>query len=204
MSLQFPNVPNLPGVPQIIRQLGITIPPFIPGIPILGNVLAQASQSFNVWGVFSQPQSSAQSPEQVVNPDSIREFSTRSEWRISNFPVQQGSFMVKGGSIDERQQFESEIDALAASIALYTIITPEKSYLNCNVSRFEKTRRGARDAFFTVVDLFFVQIIQVNATYSTTANASVPNALPNASLGTVVPQPVTQASQNILNSVGIQ
>ena len=92
MSLQFPNVPNLPGVPQIIRQLGITIPPFIPGIPILGNVLAQASQSFNVWGVFSQPQSSAQSPEQVVNPDSIREFSTRSEWRISNFPVQQGSF----------------------------------------------------------------------------------------------------------------
>lgn len=230
MSLAFPNVPALPGVPQLVRQLGSPISSFLGGLPIIGQILAQASQASNIWGVFSQPDTtsttaadgtvsvSTPDPALVVQPDSIRDFSMRAEWRVSNFPVQQGSFtsynkvtlpaeyavqMVKGGTVDDRATFESQIDAIAGSTDLYTIVTPERSYPNSNVTRYEITRRGVSNAFFVVVDLFFIQIIEQDAAYSITSNAQTPGALPNVSLGTITPQAVGQQVSGLLSSVGV-
>jgi hypothetical protein len=218
MSLAFPNVPNLPGAPQVARSLSEAITTVSIGAASIQSVLASASQAPNIWGVFDS------GGNQVVTPDSVREFGTRGEWRVSNFPVQEGSFasynkvalpaeyfirMVKGGSVSARQAFQAQVEMVAASLDLYTIITPEESYQNANVTRYEITRKGVADAFFVTVDLFFQKIIQIGAQYSTTSttpdtsNAAAPSAQPNSSQGTVTPTTPSTVTQDDLQPVGI-
>ena len=162
----------------------------------------------------------------VIQPDSIREFDMRAEWKVSNYPLQQGSFasynkvilpaeysvrMVKGGGVLDRQTFINQIQTVAASYSLYTIITPEQTYANCSVTRYEIQRRNAADANFVIADVFFQQINQVNAQYSTSAstpslpNASDPSATPNQSQGTTFTPTTATPSyvQSSLNTVGI-
>jgi hypothetical protein len=210
VSLLFPNVPNLPGVPQVERAANAASSVIV-GIGAINQILNQSALSPPIWGVFDS------NNNKVISPDSIREFNMRAEFRISNYPIQQGGFagynkvrlpeeyslhMVKGGDVSARQQFEAQVATVAASISMYTIITPEQTYLNCNMARYEKTRKGAGNAFFTEVDLFFELIVPASSQYSTTANppspttpstinAKTPTAVPNASQGTVTPAPFT-------------
>jgi hypothetical protein len=213
----FPLVPQLPGVPQLARSL--LFPP--PALPSVGSsappgVLWHAVLSTPVWGVFNA------NGEQVITPDSVIDFENRNEWRVSNYPVQSGGFasynkvvvpaenslrMTKGGTKADRAAFIAQIDAIAGDTNLYTILTPEKSYQNCNLMRYEITRRGVSGAFFlTEVDIFFTTINQVAVQFSTTGtnstptpNASQPSALPSTNQGTVqtrTPAPSTIAGVN--------
>jgi hypothetical protein len=225
VSLLFPNVPNLPGVPPLNRSPLPSIEAFVNLGSSIGTVLGGATQQ-SLWGIFDQPAAGTDgtTPDatRVIQPDSIREFSKRAEWRISNYPVQQGSFtsynkvrlppeyavkMVKGGSLDDRTLFEANCEAVSGSINLYTIMTPEKTHIDCSVSRFEIERKGAPDAYFEEVYLYFQKIIQEIPNYSTTpntSNATSPSAVPNASQGTVTataPDPGVTAP---LATVGIQ
>lgn len=195
----FPNVPNLPGVPQLARSLLFLAnsPPAI-GNQALSGVLWHATQAAPTWGVFDSANVS------VLTADSVQDFGWRQEYRVSNFPVQQGEFAsynkvrlpfecsvvaTKGGTLSQRNAFLRQVDDLAASLKLYTIVTPEKSYLNCNVTRTELARRGSGNAFWFDVELFFVQIIEVTSQYSattgapSTANAQVASAIPTANSG---------------------
>jgi hypothetical protein len=210
----FPNVPQLPGVPQLARSLlfptsiSITL-----GTPATQGALWQASQAAPVWGIFDQDNN------QVVTPDSVADFGWRQEFRVSNFPVQQGQFasynrvllpfessiiLTKGGTLSERQTFLQQIDAIAAAgnIQLYNIATPEKSYIDVTITRAELSRRGKDNAYYFDVELFFVQVISVNAQYTTTgttstADAQEPSAVPTANNGlssASVPSPAVQAA----------
>ena len=109
-----------------------------------------------------------------------------------------------GESLSARTAFLQQIDQLAASLALVTIVTPEATYSNVNVTRYEYMRRGAQGAYFLDVDVYFIQILQVSVTYQNssanpngTSNASDPTALPAINLGTIQPlslDPQTQAA----------
>jgi hypothetical protein len=190
-------VPQLPGVPQLARSLLFPASPApTAGTQATQGTLWQSTQAAPVWGVFNADGTIA------IEADSVADFNWRQEYRVSNFPVQQGAFasynkvtlpfecsvvLTKGGSLASRNQFLAQIDAVAASLSLYTIITPEKSYLSCNVTRPELSRRGAANATFFDVELFFTQIVEVQQQYSntsapngtpSTANSSVPSAIP--------------------------
>lgn len=220
MSLPFPDVPPYPGVPALPRLAGVVYS--IPGLGIalsglLGNAAAQAQIN---WGIFG---SGANIGTAVVTPDSVVDFGNRNEWEVSDFPVQSGSFatynkvkrpfecsvrLTKGGSQSDRQNFLAQIDAIAGDTNLYTILTPEWAYLNCNVTRYEITRRGAAGAYFLDVDVYFIQIIQVTAQYTNvstqTANAADPTAQPAVNQGLVNPQPIdAQALQNVLPALSL-
>jgi len=102
--------------------------------------------------------------------------------------------LYKGGNKEARQAFLDSIEAIAGDLNKYDIMTPEKSYVGVNVTRFEMSRRGASGAYFlTEVDLFFREIRETTATYSTTAvvtqNAKNPSAHSTVNTGTVQPQP---------------
>lgn len=195
---QFPNVPKLAGVPQLLRS------PLFPAST--GPVLAAAAAIGalwrglfvkNVWGVFKQ-----QPPPTVVDgietattvadidipvvlADSVLDFGYRNEVDIPDFPIQDGSFanynrvnlpyeasvrLSKGGSEEDRRNFLNQIDTLMTSLKLYRIITPEKVYFNVNPVRFELIRRGAGGAYFlTEVDLFFREIRTVTPQYTQTS-----------------------------------
>lgn len=54
-NILFPNVPNYPGVPQLLRQANAAIasnPALSIGIGSLKNILGQASQQAPQWGIF--------------------------------------------------------------------------------------------------------------------------------------------------------
>lgn len=120
----------------------------------------------------------------VVTPDSITEFGYQAEWSVTSAPTQKGAFadynrvavpfethvrMTKGGSEADRYLFIKQIEALN-STQFYDIVTPEKTYSNCNIIRFEMTRRGEKGAFWlSEVDLYFREIRVVASKYENTS-----------------------------------
>jgi hypothetical protein len=211
----FPNVPQLPGVPQLARSLlfAAFLAPTI-ALPATGPVLAQAQQTPELWGVLDDKGNVA------INADSVQDFGWRQEYRISNFPVQQGQFasynkvtlpfessivLTKGGSVNDRFDFLAQVDRVAASLTLYTILTPEKAYLDVNVTRAELQRRGTANAYYFDVELFFTQVVQVAAQYSSsnangvttsTETSSVPSAVRPVNQGLNNPQTPSSAVQS--------
>ena len=196
---QFPNVANLPGVPQLARSLLIeaNAPPVL-GFAAEPDVLWQATQAAPVWGVFDAD------GNLVVNADSVEAFGWRKENRMPNFPIQSGQFgtynrvglpnetsviLTKGGSLAERVAFLQQVDVIAfqQNINLYTIRTSEKSYTNVSCQRAELSRRGVGNYAYFDVELYFIEIAPVAAQYSTTSaptnNASVPSAIPPVNQG---------------------
>lgn len=199
---QFPLVPALAGVPQLVRRFLDSPPNSVTlGQGALQKQLAAAQQNVFPWGVFGPDGS------QVLKPDSILNLDNRNEWKISDYPVQVGSFasynkvivpfeislrFSKGGDLGQRAAFLKSIDDIAGDVNLYAIVTPERTYLDVNITRYEVTRRGAEGAYFLCeVDVFFRQILQVTPQYSTTAadtsNAQNPAAQPPVNQGTLQP-----------------
>lgn len=210
---QFPDVPQQPGVPQLIRS------PFAGAGQTPLPILSPAIETFlfraflnraPVWGVFN-----AQN-QKVIGADSVQSLDNRNEWKIPDFPIQDGSFasynkvivpfevsvrLMKTGTLSDRQLFLQQIKQIAGDTNLYTIVSPEVSYLNCNIMRYEVMRRDQRDAYaLWEVDLYFRQINQVAAQYSTTqvlnvdtSNAQQPAALPPVNQGLTQPGTPTAA-----------
>lgn len=219
MSVTFPNVPNFPGVPQIARA---TLPnPSSVAVTLGGAVLSSlfgliSSQS--QWGIYDS------NHNLVFEPDSILEFECRPKADISDFPVQGDSSgnptsfasynkvvlpwdarvrMSKGSTLADRQQFLKSLKTAFNSVGLYTIITPEETYSSCDILNYDivRTTEGQRATgayFLHEIDVYFRQILSVQAQYSTTAlaNASNPSALPQSVTGAVLPGFATGAIAN--------
>lgn len=210
MSLTFPNVPDLPGVPQLARaalpnaaSLTVAL-----GGAVLSSLFGSLSTQ-NQWGIFDS------SGNAVISPDSILSFGHHPRWKISDFPVQGtgnnptafASYnkvklpfdcrvrMSKGGNVSDRKTFLTTLDALAESIDTYSIITPEYTYQNADIEYYDvvrETQGQQADGAFALweVDVYFKQIVAVQAQYSTTEleNAANPSAQPDYVTGVVLPQ----------------
>ncbi len=212
--------PFIPGIPQLPPSAALPVVAAIASEAIAA-LLWKASKSPPSWGVFDA------AGNQVLFPDSVLEFSRRQEYEISSYPVQSGSFanynkvvrpfeilmrFSKSGTLSERADFLSDIDDLVKSTLLYTVVTPEAIYKSVNAERQEVSRRGAKGAYFlTEVDVYFIQIIEVQAQYTTTAvqlpNSSDPAGLPPESVGIVQPQAassqIQQDGQQALDTAAI-
>lgn len=220
----FPNVPNLPGVPQVRRAAGAlaaTVAPVLGTAAAIG-ALWRALFTRPVWGVYKQePETETQDgietvtvvgdQRPVVSADSVLDFGYENESDLANYPVQDGSYasynevnlppeisvrLSKGGSEADRTEFLNQIHGLFATLQLYKIITPERTYSRVRPLRFEMTRRERKGAYFlTEVDLYFREIRTVTAQYTTTSvttqNARNASAAPVNNRGTVNGQPVT-------------
>lgn len=106
---QYPNVPQLPGVPQVNRSNAFpaSTPPQLGGVLALGR-LAQAFFQKNVWGIFrdhsdEEPERDPETGEilpvltvsaepPVIVPDSFRTFNYKSEFDVTDAPTEQGGF----------------------------------------------------------------------------------------------------------------
>lgn len=174
----FPNVPQLPGIPQVNRSPAF--PPAPP--PVLGLALAlgrlwQALFVTPQWAIYetakaAEPEVNENGVETVtvsanrqpvVIPDSFLTFGFRKEASVASYPIQRGGFanydkvqnpfetfvrMSKGGSLQERKRFLDSLDAIVDTTDLYDILTPEKTYISVNVLRYEFVRQGSRGAYF--------------------------------------------------------
>ena len=195
----YPNVPIAPGVPPLLRN------PLAPAVAtallVADLVLTLASLFQNRWGIFLDG-------VPVLTPDSVESFDFRDSSKVSNYPLEQGAFesydkvqnpyeatvrMMVGGSIADRADFLATIQAVKQSLDLYDVVTPEITYLNANVDRYEYDRKAHTGLGLLVVDIHLIEV-RVSATAQFT-NTQAPSGAATQNSGQATPATPTPAQQ---------
>lgn len=184
----LPGVPPLPRDPALIAPLPAGVSPsvvsFQPSFDpndldgsVTGDVdtlLGTSEDTGNAgdvqtqqWGLFNQD------GEQVINPTSFLGLEYRNSTRISNYPLEKGAFesynkvadpfdlvvgMAFGGNLGERADFLATVAALAKTLDLYTLVTPEETFQSVNIQRFDYARKTHNGAGLLTVNLYLVEI----------------------------------------------
>lgn len=220
MSALYPNVPlSIPGVPAVLRRAGALIDAS-ETIALAGRDVS-SSISQQRWGIFSTDGAN------VLEADSVVSVEHSAEFRISDYPVEGGAFesydkvatpfgiriaLTKGGTVEERGQFLIAAQTLLESLTAYDVVTPERVYLNVNVTRIGRTANSTNGAGMATVELVLQEIRQAaKAAYSkvdvpalvaapvaatpavpaTPGTTKRPAAVRKVNQGAVQPKPVT-------------
>ena len=206
----FPNVPNLPGVPPLIRAPGESLGSFAvslittDAIGLLEGLLAP------VWGIFDE----FGAPLAVA--DTALSVEYRGDSRISKYPQEQGGFadynkvqipynarvqLACGGSDTRRASFLSSIEAAKQSTMLFTVITPDATYENANVVAYDYRRTTKNGVTMIVAELYLEEVRQtVVAQFANTQNSASQDS---ASLGQVQGQAPTAAQSGLFGPVSV-
>lgn len=144
-------------------------------------------------------------PEPVVKPDSFREFNYKNDFNVTDAPTEGGHFasynkvgnpfeiglrLTKGGTLAERTKFLDDVEKISKTTVLYKIITPERTYIRCNIVSFEVRRKEAKGAYFLgECDITFREIRAVTTASTNdgllTETAKQASAAPTKSRGVV-------------------
>lgn len=220
-TIPFPNVPHYPGVPALPR-LGSGSPAISIALGLTQALLINALQWQAQWGIFDSegnqiglPTGSAnrilrflESAAGISPVLSTNGFEFVKETRISDFPVEAGSFasynkvelpanpvvvLALAGTEDDRATFLNAIDAACKSTELYSVVTPEVTYVNYSLERYSYARRAERGATLLLVEISLKEIRQVSALYSTVQTPinqpQNADATPQTNGGNVQPSP---------------
>jgi len=191
--IPFPNVPKLPGVPALPRSPNF--PPAVrAGLGLVQGMLWRIFQVETRWGIFDSQGKPLGDPAKFTGLignalDAAGLGSTLStnaveyskETRVSDFPIEQGSFasynkveapaaptvtLCLTGSEKNRRTFLDAIDAACKSTDLYSVVTPEVTYIDYSVERYNYQRRNSKGATLLLVEITLKEIRQVSAAYS--------------------------------------
>lgn len=193
-TLGLIDVPDAPGVPP----LGPNRAPQRPTQRTVGDTTGVPGLALLPWGVFTQ------AGVAVLVPDSFVDFDFNKDFRVPTYPIERGGFqsynkvempfecrvtMAKSGSNDERQAFLDKCEELVKSLDLYTVVTPEKSYLNANIVGYDYARQATRGAKLLLIGLRLEEIRTASApAFSKTKS---PSAAKPVNQGPVQPKPPT-------------
>lgn len=227
-TIPFPDVPKVPGVPAIPRS-----PLFPPAaqaaLGLVQGALWRSFQSGTRWGIFDSQGKALADPSKLtgaagtlagslgvgatLSTDSV-DFSK--ETRVSDFPVERGSFaaynkvelpatptvtLCLAGTEAERTQFLAAIDAACKSVDLYDVVTPEVTYKGYSIERYAYQRRTSRGATLIAVELGLKEILQVSAQYTQTQRPTQePSAAATTDNGKVQAQTPKQSALKSLAS----
>lgn len=159
------TVPSYPGVPPLLQPSG----------PVNFVIQALRGDALSIlrevtrepWGIYDEE------GELVIEADNITQFAYRRDWKVSDFPIEGGNFnsynktaspyelrltLTKGGSTVERSNFLAALEALSASTQLVTVVSPEISYTNVNLTGLAYDRSATAGAKLLSVDVAIRQI----------------------------------------------
>jgi hypothetical protein len=208
---QFPSVPDLPGVPALVRQVGAPVLASVNAPPIESG-LGQSALGFGlpVWGVFDS------SGAPVAIADSFVDMDFTSDSKVSNYPQEQGAFqsynkvmvpyeskvtLACGGDDTRRTQFLAAIDDAQNSTNLYRIITPNDTRVNANILRYSYRRQTRNGATLLLVELA-IEEIRLSA-QTQFANVQNPASSDPISVGQVQALPPSAAQAALYGPVGV-
>jgi hypothetical protein len=209
----FPDVPRVAGVPALLRK----VQPILDAVGYIDHVTNAVGQILNTpaletWGVFKTQ------GEAALEPDSFIGIEYKQGSKLLDYPVEDGGFatynkvqgpfdacitMAKGGSMDDRQKFIKTVAALCADLELYTITTPDASYLSVNLERYDYRQEQQSGSHIMIVTLYFreIRVIADSTTHSPedveTAAAADPEA--QGQVSPVPPTPLQDAATNYVN-----
>ena len=218
----YPNVPNAPGVPPLVRQAGA----------VQSTVVALAADGATVLALFQGPQwglfTAAGAPAFAgptgsnilnvlagavgISGQSVLEVEYAADNPISSAPQEQGAFAsynkvarpytgrvtyAVSGLQSFRTAFIQTCETLRASLALMSLMMPEFTYQNCNVIHYSVHRQEKKPTLL-IVEIWVEEVRVVGtAAFSNSATASPAGADP-VSDGTVQAQPLTPSQTSSL------
>lgn len=161
----YPNVPNDPGVPPVLRDPNA--PPATP-TPLVAADGSSVPTGNNPpqWGILKDGVF-------VIAADNVVSFEYQQAWNISTYPVEDGGFASYdkvnnpfdarlrfscGGSLFARTRFIQSIEAIAGDLNLYDVIIPERVYTNVNISKYGYGRTATNGAGLIQVDIGLLEI----------------------------------------------
>jgi hypothetical protein len=105
------------------------------------------------------------------------------EMKVSDYPLEKGSFanynkveqpstpsvtLCFSGSESERTKFLEAIDKATKSTDLYSVVTPEVTYINYSLEHYNYQRTSTKGATLLIVEIGLKEIRQVSAVYAKT------------------------------------
>ena len=194
---QFPNIPMVPGVPPIARSPAFPpseLPPFVSSdSPTIKSALGPQQ-----WGIFDS------NGTPVIQSDSVVEVDFANEYRISDYPIENGGFesynkvatpfdarliFTKGGNDSTRASFLASAASALQSLNLYSVLTPEVSYANANVIHYDYRRTAKAGATLITLEVWLREVrVTVTSRFTKSTSATSP-----LNTGTVQAQPLTEA-----------
>lgn len=190
MSLiPYPNVPQSQGVPSIPRS------PKFPAagqavLGVLQGILWRLFQVDSRWGIFDANGKALGDPSKfaailqtiglgaTVSTNSVQ---YSKETKVADFPIENGSFasynkveaaaeprvvLCFTGNENERRTFLDSLDKACKSTDLYSVVTPEVTYINYSIERYDYERRSSSGTTLLKVELSLKEIRQVSAQYT--------------------------------------
>jgi len=202
----FPNVPALPGVPQLLRAPGAVVNNAFSvaltqdAASVIGLLLQNVAPT---WGIYD---ASGFVPIFLGLTDTTLGLSSSREFRISDATVELGGFVsynrvavprnctvrtATGGPLYKRQALLLLLDSYIESTTLFTVVQPEGSIKNLNIVKYDYGRAQMHGAGMLDVDIRLEEVRQSGAVaFSNTAS---PGSAAPVNGGAVQPQAPTQA-----------
>lgn len=247
-NIPYPAIPEYPGVPQLARPVSAAIasvPLLAIGIGTLANILGSALQQAPRWGIWDQFGNQVGVSAVAASVGTIKAvgaallsqltgispavlstfgFDFTKEMRVSDFPVEGGSFasynkvempanpvvtLALAGTESERTTFLNSIDTVCKSTQLCTVITPEVVYDNYTIDRYRYQRRAVRGATLLMVEVSLKEIRDVIASFTTAVanpitNPQSPSATSPVNSGMTQPTPPpTSTLKSLANKLGL-
>lgn len=169
------------GIPALLNKV----------VGITNTVTLLGADAVKVMGLFPAPlwgiyDSDLQKP--IIEPDSIIAFDLKREWRLPDYPQEQGAFqrynkvatpydarvtMTKGGTDDDRMKFLQKLEEVANSLDTYAILTPGKTFMNANIHHYDYRRTAIKGLTLLTIDVWLTEIrLDSVKTTPTTKDAS--------------------------------
>lgn len=185
----YPDVPAAPGVPPVKR--GVDNPGGGTTDAIGSDSITVTASRGNKWGIYTA------GGKLALEADSIIAVSYDGEYRIADFPIEEGKFesydkvrlpyeirvvMTKGGDQPGRQAFLNTLDDLRGDLKLYNVVTPERTYLNVNIARISINRTREQGAGLITAEISLREIVQnVTSSFSKVKSPASANKTNNGS-----------------------
>lgn len=160
--------------------------------------------TLKVWGIYLRK-------KLVLEADSVVSFDYKKDWRVAEYPQEEGAFqsynkvqtpfdvrlrLTKGGTDEDRAAFFEALDKAQASLDLYDIVTPERTYSSASIEHVDY-RRSASEGMGLITADVWLKEIRVSATiaFSKTAQPSGADAV---HVGTVWARPTSPEVEKAL------
>lgn len=111
--------------------------------------------------------------KEILFPDSFLDIEYKQDIRVSNFPQEEGAFasynkvgtpyecrikLAIGADKDTRTKFMDKLDQMILSLDLYTIVTPEATYINASLRTYDYRREAKNGVSMIIFDLSFIEV----------------------------------------------
>ena len=209
LNSDIPSMLNgLTGIPFSLLASALPAPPAASGTAAIDQAKKIATtKTAPKWGIFDK------SGKAVIVPDSVVSFDFGGDFRVLDYPIEQGSFetynkvrapyepkvtMRKGGSVADRTAFITTLETIRKSLDPYTVTTPEYSYVGVTITHVDYSRKAERGATVIDADIHLRQIITTaTQKFTTTAAPQAQDAFNGGTVETTPPTPAQGSAATV-------